>query len=395
LPNPGAPIFSLPGPTLNDGIVNRFDIESLPGQVIVSSGPFMVAVEFLNQSSGSPFVASVVHDNNGCQTGRNAVFVQPGGWNDACAVGVTGDWVFEVVYRPVTCARCAEQPPLLNQTGAGTMPCNCFVPGEQAGAVLTIPAADLPAEIVKVRVGWGSQLGGAPAALEQAIHIYQGGLPSPGAPIFSIPGPTLNDGVLNEFDLEPLPGAVVVSSSPVTVTVEFLNQSSGNPFAPSVVHDNNGCQMGKNAIFVQPGGWNDACLAGVTGDWVFEVVYKPISCPGVGRIPDGDLMPGTPLTVSLTTGGDVKLDWSASCSSSGTDFEVYEGTIGDYTSHMWKTCSTSGATTSTVTPAAGGTYYLVVPTDGLLEGSYGIDSGGNQRPPASSACHTQQVGSCP
>ena len=64
-------------------------------------------------------------------------------------------------------------------------------------------------------------------------------------------------------------------------SLEFLNQNAGDIFAPSVVHDANGCQVGKSGVYVQPGGWSDACLLGVTGDWVMYVIYRPC-VPGVG-----------------------------------------------------------------------------------------------------------------
>ena len=73
------------------------------------------------------------------------------------------------------------------------------------------------------------------------------------------------------------------------MTLEFLNQNAGDIFAPSVVHDGNGCQPGKNVVLAMPGGWNDACLLGVTGDWVFYVDYE--TCPTVAcavNCPQGD-----------------------------------------------------------------------------------------------------------
>jgi hypothetical protein len=150
--------------------------------------------------------------------------------------------------------------------------------------VFTIPAADLPAEIIRVGIGWGSQFGGAPTTLEQAIHFYAGGLPNPGAPIFSLLGPQLADGFINEFDLEAMASVVPVSTNPTTVTLEFLNSNAGDIFAPSVVHDGVACQPGKNVVFAVPGGWNDACALGVTGDWIFYAVYRPINCGlGVGE----------------------------------------------------------------------------------------------------------------
>ena len=78
-------------------------------------------------------------------------------------------------------AQCPEAPPLQNFTGAGSTACPCFVQGEQAGAVLTAPVDHYPLEILRIGVGWGSTFGGNPAQVEQALHVYAGGLPSPSA----------------------------------------------------------------------------------------------------------------------------------------------------------------------------------------------------------------------
>jgi FlgD Ig-like domain len=173
---------------------------------------------------------------------------------------------------------CPEEPPLQNFTGQGEVVCPCFAIGEEAGAVLTVPAEHLPIEILRVGIGWGSVFGGTPQQVEEAIHIYGAGLPNPGVPIFTLEGPQMTDGFINEFNLEPIPGDIVANTSPFTVTLEFANPNAGNPFAPSVVHDGNGCQPGKNVIFAIPGGWLDGCAAGVTGDWVFYAVYRRVDC---------------------------------------------------------------------------------------------------------------------
>jgi hypothetical protein len=178
----------------------------------------------------------------------------------------------------VVVGQCPEEPPLQNYTGAGTVVCPCFIPGEQAGAILDAPAGHYPIEILRVGIGWGSLYGGTPQSLEQAIHIYSAGLPNPGTPIATLLGPVLNDGFINEFNLEPLPGDIIVNSGPFTVTLEFLNSNAGNPFAPSMVHDGNGCQGGKNVVLASPGGWNDACLLGVTGDWIVYAIYRQVDC---------------------------------------------------------------------------------------------------------------------
>lgn len=194
-------------------------------------------------------------------------------------VAVVG--LFLIASTGVAFSQCPEEPPLQNYTGGGTVACPCFVSGEQAGVVLNAPVSHYPLEILRIGVGFGSQFGGNPLQIEEAIHVYDAGLPNPGAPIFSLVGPQLADGVINEFDIEPLPGEVTVAGGPFTVSLEFYNSNAGDPFAPTVVHDGNGCQLGKNVVFAIPGGWTDACLLGVSGDWVFYVVYRPCVATGV------------------------------------------------------------------------------------------------------------------
>ena len=171
---------------------------------------------------------------------------------------------------------CPEQGPFQYYSGAGQVGCPCFVAGEQAGVTFTLPSSEYPIEITRIGIGWASQYGGAPNQIEQAIHVYAGGLPNPGAPIFSLEGPQLTDGAINEFNLEPIPGEIRVNSGPFIVALEFNQDNAGDFFAPSIVHDGNGCQAGKNVIFAIPGGWQSACAAGVTGDWVIYVKYRSL-----------------------------------------------------------------------------------------------------------------------
>lgn len=171
-------------------------------------------------------------------------------------------------------AQCAANPPLPNHNGMGLNPCLCLIPNDQVGAVFQPPAMDYPLEVLGVNIYWGSTFGGNPSSLEQAIHVYQGSLPNPGTPVYSLPGPTLLDGQMNNFNL----GVIPIASGPITITLEVLNQSSGQTFASSVVDDANGCTMGQNVVFTS-GSWSDACNAGLTGDWVFELVYRPCWTP--------------------------------------------------------------------------------------------------------------------
>lgn len=175
-------------------------------------------------------------------------------------------------------AQCPQQH-AQNYTGTGNGICPCFVAGERAGAVFTLPVDVYPVEILKVGIAWGSQFGGTGTTIEDAIHIYAAGLPNPGAPIFSLVGPVMTDGVINEFNLEPIPGEITIASGPFTVALEFNNANAGDIFAPSVLYDG-GCQSGKNVIFAIPGGWKNACTEGVPGDWLIYVKYRSLKVTG-------------------------------------------------------------------------------------------------------------------
>jgi nitrite reductase (cytochrome c-552) len=120
----------------------------------------------------------------------------------------------------------------------------------------------------------------------------------------------------------------------------------------------------------------------------------PGCAPAAGGVPDGHTLQGSPLSVSLNAAGDLVLNWGASCVSSDTDFAIYEGTLGDFTSHAPTLCSTGGATSAIVQSAAGATYYLVLPHNTIWEGSHGYRGDGTERPRGASACLPQAVGVC-
>ena len=132
---------------------------------------------------------------------------------------------------------------------------------------------------------------------------------------------------------------------------------------------------------------------------VWNVNYKPSSVElkvvplPSGRTP-GDAATEPPLTVTKS-GTNVSLAWSASCLPTDSDFEVYEGAMGTFTSHIPVGCSTAGATSWTLTPGSGSRYYLVVPTNLAGEGSYGLNRAGAERPVSASACRMQSIAACP
>jgi hypothetical protein len=103
--------------------------------------------------------------------------------------------------------------------------------------------------------------------------------------------------------------------------------------------------------------------------------------------------PGSVRTLSIATSGtDLLLTWEPACPAS--DYAIYEGTIGDFTSHAPRICSTGGATSWTLSPPSGSVYYIIVPLNESAEGSYGITSSGTERPAGFPACRPQQLGGC-
>jgi hypothetical protein len=112
---------------------------------------------------------------------------------------------------------------------------------------------------------------------------------------------------------------------------------------------------------------------------------EPVLDPGGALFGLRIVQNGAGLTPSIT------LRWNPSCSYGDTDYEVYEGSLHALPAydHAQVLCGTSGETTTTFDAGSGDHYYLVVPTDGTVEGSYGTDGSRGQRPPAAISCRSQ------
>jgi hypothetical protein len=102
-------------------------------------------------------------------------------------------------------------------------------------------------------------------------------------------------------------------------------------------------------------------------------------------------VPSLTLKKNSTTPSRLDMTWSDSCGLDQTDFAIYEGTIGSWTSHARKICSTGGATSTTnLIPQAPSSYYLVVAVSASQEGSYGKRSSGAEIPAGINPCRAVQ-----
>ena len=109
------------------------------------------------------------------------------------------------------------------------------------------------------------------------------------------------------------------------------------------------------------------------------MISQPSSPNPVGTVPDRESPTEQPLRLSKELDGSLSLTWGDSCRATDRDFAVYEGPLGDYSQQTPVACSTGNQPSSGFMPNGGNTFYLVIATDGAYEGSYGLDSSGNQR----------------
>ena len=141
--------------------------------------------------------------------------------------------------------------------------------------------------------------------------------------------------------------------------------------------------------------WSDPSFPSGSVMTGLSLPVAPTDAPGA--VPDGNATPGTPLTASKGAVGQVSLVWGASCSDPD-DYSVYEGAIGSWANHVSSLCTTSGSTSTSITPDNGDRYFIIVPHNGAVEGSYGVDSLGQWRPGTAdpSACAgVRVVRNCP
>lgn len=99
------------------------------------------------------------------------------------------------------------------------------------------------------------------------------------------------------------------------------------------------------------------------------------------------------LTVNRSS-EELLLRWGPSCVCTDSDYVLYEGSLGDFTSHLPVTCSTQESVEHRHFPMVGSRYFLVAPRSANSEGSLGTDSQGTAREQGPGACMGRDASPC-
>ncbi len=169
-----------------------------------------------------------------------------------------------------------------------------------------------------------------------------------------------------------------LTGGPLEEVVSNLNPATRYHWRVRLVYDQ------ASVPFVKRSRWMTMPWAG----WQEAMLRTSVAVAGAGR--------ASTFTI-VKAGGGVTMTWpaSSSCNPADSDYAIYEGTLGNFTSHVPVTCATAPAHSWNFTPAPGNRYFLLVPINAVREGSYGLKAGGVERPVSASACKPQSIVSCP
>ena len=122
---------------------------------------------------------------------------------------------------------------------------------------------------------------------------------------------------------------------------------------------------------------NGGCGAAEVPIDVSMLRFLPASVAELGNVPPT-------ISVERLGMGQLRIRWQAGLCDGADDYGIHEGTLGSWYSHTAMAGQCSDASPffeADVLAAPGNTYYLVVPNTASSEGSYGIDSAGDERSP--------------
>jgi hypothetical protein len=255
-PDPGPQIYA--GEFVVDGTANPLYIANLSGAGIFVSGPFRVAIEFLDD--GAPSIAADFDFT--IQPDTNFIFLDNGTWVESGTEGLLGDWIIRATIE--------EQASPANELKNDSWPASLvahfqegFVAGESA-AVRLVPPGPCPCTVGAVSV----LIGGAPGTGDFGLRIWDdsGLTDDPGALLFS-KDMTLDSANATINFIPLLEEEAVVVDGPFRLGFEMLN-----PGLPSVARDDNGITPDVNFIDEDIQGWVEASSLSVAGDWIMRAV---------------------------------------------------------------------------------------------------------------------------
>jgi len=98
-------------------------------------------------------------------------------------------------------------------------------------------------------------------------------------------------------------------------------------------------------------------------------------------VPDGQRVPGVPMTASVDGNGDIALTWDVT-GCPATTYNVFYGDLANVSTYAYtgQSCDLGQTGSATFTPPPGDLFFIVASQEGTLEGVHGFDGEGWARP---------------
>jgi len=107
-------------------------------------------------------------------------------------------------------------------------------------------------------------------------------------------------------------------------------------------------------------------------------VGPPGEASAPGPVPDGYFVPGTPMTVQKN-GNLLDIAWDVSSCAASPFYNIYAGTLGNFSLVTEATCALPNTGTATISLAGERAWFVLAGADGSSVGSFGRHSGGPER----------------